>query len=118
MLILGQVEDQMQDRVQRSGQDNAGQAGNAAAKGSDRQRLVVNRLKRARGQLDALIAGIESGAGCRETIVQLAAVSKAIDRAGYVIISNSMQDCLVPQGENADPELTPSELEKLFLMLT
>ena len=83
-----------------------------------RRRLVVNRLKRARGQLDALIAGIEGGSGCRETIVQLAAVSKAIARAGYVIISNSMQECLLPQGERSEPELSPEELEKLFLMLS
>lgn len=114
--------DQVKDEVGQASGDKVSTKEASAERpdknGADRERLVVNRLKRARGQLDALIAGIEGGAGCRETIVQLAAVSKAIDRAGYVIISNSMQDCLAPQGERREPELTPSELEKLFLMLS
>lgn len=81
------------------------------------EKRVVNRLKRARGQLNALIEGIEDGQGCREVVIQLAAVSKAIDRAGYAIVSNAMRECVIPKDGN-EPELTPDELERLFLMLT
>ena len=81
---------------------------------------IANRLKRARGQLDGLISAFESGAGCRDVVTQLAAVSKALDRAGFLIVSTAMQDCLREPGEDGDPNADPDkqmdieELEKLF----
>jgi DNA-binding FrmR family transcriptional regulator len=82
----------------------------------DAQRKIVNRLRRARGQLDAVIAAVESGGSCRDVVTQLAAVSSALDRAGYVIVSTAMRDCLADPAA-AEDGLTPEELEKLFLML-
>ena len=85
---------------------------------------IANRLKRARGQLDGLISAFESGAGCRDVVTQLAAVSKALDRAGFLIVSTAMQDCVREPGEDGDPNADPDkqmdieELEKLFMMLT
>lgn len=89
------------------------------------QRKVLNRLKRARGQLDAVIAAAEAGAPCKQVVTQLAAVSSALDRAGFVIISSAMSQCLAEAeasdaeaAESADNEhLTIRELEQLFLML-
>ena len=54
---------------------------------------VVNRLKRAQGQL--------------------AAVSKALDRAGFAIIASGLEQCIVRE----DTSLDKKELEKLFLSL-
>ena len=46
------------------------------------RKQVVNRLKRARGQMDSLIANIESGdANCREVRIQFAAVNSASPRS-------------------------------------
>ena len=78
------------------------------------QRKVVNRLKRARGQLDGVIQMVEDGRGCRDVVTQLAAVSKALDRAGFVVISTAMKECLLDEEGN----LTVEELEKLFLSLS
>ncbi len=78
------------------------------------QRKIVNRLRRAEGQLSAVIRAVESGAECRDIVIQLSAVSKALDRAGFAIVASAMRNCL------ADPEdssMTPDELEKLFLTL-
>ncbi len=86
-------------------------------------RRVVNRLKRARGQLTAVIDAMETGVDCRDVVTQLAAVGKAIDRAGFVVISTAMRTCLV-DGENSDESAvdedqpTLDELEKLFLSLS
>ena len=44
----------------------------------DAQRRILNRLKRASGQLTAVIAAVESGGNCREVVTQLSAVSSAI----------------------------------------
>lgn len=81
------------------------------------QRKIVNRLKRAQGQLASVIAAVESDAECRDVVIQLAAVSKALDRAGYAIISSAMRTCLVDPAESDDP-MTVDELEKLFLTLS
>ena len=52
-------------------------------------RPSVLRLKRASGQLNAVIRMLEAGRECEDVITQIAAVSKAIDRAGYSIIATA-----------------------------
>lgn len=85
---------------------------------ADAQRRIANRLRRARGQLDAVITAVETGQPCRDVVTQLAAVSSALDRAGFAIVSTAMKDCIVdPDGPRAQEGLTTEELEKLFLML-
>ncbi|KIC60321.1 copper-sensing transcriptional repressor CsoR [Microbacterium hominis] len=79
---------------------------------------MANRLRRARGQLDAVIAAVEEGKPCREVVTQLAAVSSALDRAGFAIVSTALRECLSdPEGAAAEDGITADELEKLFLML-
>lgn len=83
------------------------------------QRKIVNRLKRARGQLDSVINAVENGGSCRDVVTQLSAVSTALDRAGFVVVSSAMQFCVTEPERAADTEdgLTVEELEKLFLSL-
>lgn len=86
-------------------------------KDSDAQKRIMNRLKRANGQLTALIAAAEGGANCKDVITQLSAVSSALDRAGYAIIASAMKDCLSDDDPENQQNLTAEELEKLFLTL-
>ena len=81
----------------------------------DARRKVVNRLKRAHGQLAAVIAAVESDAHCRDVVQQLSAVTKALDRAGFLVISTSLRECL--ESPDADGAVDQEELEKLFLSL-
>ncbi|MGN6445579.1 metal-sensitive transcriptional regulator [Amnibacterium sp.] len=83
---------------------------------ADIDRKIVTRLRRAQGQLAAVVAAVEAGGECRDVVLQLAAVSKALDRAGFAIVSSALRNCLTEpaEGENA---LTVDELEKLFLTL-
>jgi len=84
----------------------------------DAQRRIVNRLRRARGQLDAVIGAVENGSPCRDVVTQLAAVCSALDRAGFTIISTAMKNCLAdPDGVDREGDITAEELEKLFLTL-
>ncbi|MDR3660619.1 MAG: metal-sensitive transcriptional regulator [Mycobacterium sp.] len=80
---------------------------------------VLNRLRRAHGQLGGIIAMIEQGRGCKEVVTQLAAASKALDRAGFAIIASGLRNCLdTADGSGAEGgALTIGELEKLFLSL-
>jgi len=75
---------------------------------------VLNRLRRAQGQLAGVIAMIESGRDCQDVVVQLAAVSRALDRAGFKIVAGGMRQCLTAGG---DAEMTQEQMEKLFLTL-
>jgi DNA-binding FrmR family transcriptional regulator len=79
---------------------------------------VVTRLRRAQGQIGGIIKMIEEGRDCKDVITQLAAASRALDRAGFKIIAAGLQQCLT--GENAGtPEAGTDrvQLEKLFLTL-
>lgn len=79
-------------------------------------RAALNRLKRARGQLDAVIRMVEEGEACEPTVTQLAAVSKALDRAGFALISAGLKDCLTA-GDDEQREGSLKRLEKVFLSL-
>ncbi len=82
---------------------------------AEAKRKIVNRLRRAHGQLGAVIAAVEADASCRDVVQQLSAVSKAIDRAGFLVVSTALKDCLA---NPEDPQkLDSDELEKLFLSL-
>ena len=82
------------------------------------QKKILNRLRRANGQLAAIITTVENGGSCRDVVTQLAAVSSALDRAGFTIISSAMKDCIVDSADNENQQkMTTEELEKLFLML-
>ena len=95
----------------------AGESATAESDGDGARRRVLHRLRRAHGQLAAVIRAVEEGKHCRDVVTQLAATSKALDRAGVILISNAMRDCVAgPDGDAADPDLTPTELEKLFMM--
>ena len=74
---------------------------------------VLNRLKRAQGQLSAVVRMLEEGRDCKDVVTQLSAVSKALDRAGFAIIASGLEQCLANPEENLDKK----DLEKLFLSL-
>lgn len=75
---------------------------------------VVNRLKRAQGQIGGVIRLIEEGRDCRDIITQLAAVNRALDKAGFAILSSGLRECLTnPEGQPGDQ----AAIEKLFLTL-
>ncbi|OPX13188.1 metal-sensitive transcriptional regulator [Mycobacterium sp. AT1] len=80
---------------------------------------TLNRLRRAHGQLAGVIAMIEQGRNCQDVVTQLAAVSKALDRAGFKIIATGLRDCLDQPnvGAAGAPAMTIEQLEKLFLSL-
>ncbi len=80
---------------------------------------VLNRLRRAQGQLGGVISMIEQGRGCKDVVTQLAAASKALDRVGFAIIASGLRNCVDSvQGSDGRPDaLTAEELEKLFLSL-
>lgn len=78
---------------------------------------VLNRLKRAQGQLAGVISMIEQGRDCKDVVTQLAAVSKALDRAGFKIVATGLRECIANDSNASAAPMTEQELEKLFLAL-
>ncbi|WP_409437080.1 metal-sensitive transcriptional regulator [Mycobacterium sp. SMC-14] len=83
----------------------------------DSVKSVLNRLRRAHGQLAGVIAMIEGGRDCKDVVTQLAAVSRALDRAGFKIVASGLRECLAGESASGKAPLTEDELEKLFLAL-
>ncbi len=80
----------------------------------DQMDNVIRRLKRAQGQIGGIIAMIEEGRDCKDVVTQMAAVSKAIDRAGFATVAQGMRQCMTnPDDEGMDV----ATMEKLFLSL-
>jgi DNA-binding FrmR family transcriptional regulator len=76
---------------------------------------VVNRLRRAQGQLGGVVRLIEEGRDSQDVITQLAAVNRALDRAGFAIVSSVMRECLSSEGDLSATDR--AAMEKLFLTL-
>lgn len=77
---------------------------------------ILNRLRRAQGQLAGVIGMVEQGRECKDVVIQLAAVSKALDRAGFKLVACGLRECA--SGAQSGDGLTEAELEKLFLTLS
>lgn len=73
---------------------------------------VKNRIKRAQGQLSGVLKMLEEGRECEDVVTQLAAVSRALDKAGFAIVATGLKEC-VTHGDEPDV----AKLEKLFLSL-
>jgi DNA-binding FrmR family transcriptional regulator len=77
---------------------------------------VVKRLRRAEGQIRGVIAMLESGRECAEVVTQLAAVSRALDRAGFKVIAGGLEQCL-GSDDPGQRSASVAQMEKLFLSL-
>ncbi|OKJ72354.1 metal-sensitive transcriptional regulator [Streptomyces sp. CB02460] len=85
---------------------------------ADELKSVLNRLKRAQGQIAGIVRMIEEGRDCEDVITQLAAVSRALDRAGFAIIATGLQQCMTDGDQPVvDRDRMRARLEKLFLSL-
>lgn len=94
---------------------SGGGGASAVQLGTEDVATLVRRLRRAEGQIGGVIRMLEEGRDCRDVVTQVAAVSRALDRAGFAIIASGLRRCL----ENPDEPgaVDPAELERLFLSL-
>ncbi len=82
----------------------------------DAVKTAVTRLRRAEGQIGGVIKMLQEGRDCEDVVTQLAAVSRALDKAGFSIVASGLKQCLsAPEGEQTDVDT--AKLEKLFLSL-
>ena len=76
---------------------------------------VVNRVKRAQGQLAGVLRMIEDERELTSVLNQLKAVSSALDRAGFAMVASEWRHTVDGDGALTDERI--AEIEKLFLSL-
>lgn len=80
------------------------------------QVAIVNRVKRAQGQLAGVLRMIEEGRDLTSVLNQLKAVSSALDRAGFALVAAEWRSASESDGVADEDHL--ARIEKLFLSLT
>lgn len=78
---------------------------------------VRRRLRRAGGQVAAVERMLDEGRDCREVVTQLTAAIRALEQAGFKIVSAGLTWCLTHPDEAAAEGLGPDEVEKMFLRI-
>ena len=58
------------------------------------ERAVLNRLKTARGHLDAVIRMVEADTYCPDLMKQLSAVQGSLERASRIVLQNHLETCV------------------------
>ncbi len=81
----------------------------------EQKEAISRRLKRANGQLGAIVRMLDEDRTCNEIVIQMAAVSKAINTAAFTLISANLKSCII-DNDKSTPEVTEN-LQKLFLSL-
>lgn len=78
---------------------------------------VVKRLRRIEGQIGGIIKMLEEHRDCADVVTQLAAASRALDRAGFRLLSAGMRQCVSASAAGEVEPMSPEQMEKLFLSL-
>ncbi len=76
---------------------------------------ITLRVKRAHGQMGAIVRMLEEGRNCEDVVTQMSAVSKAVHTAAFMLISSSLRECIADA--SVDSEAVAKKLQKLFLSL-
>ncbi len=76
---------------------------------------AIKPLQHAQGQLGGVLNMIAEGRECGDVVTQLAAVSKAIDRAGFTMIAAGLQQCIRSDEDETEAR---ARLEKMFMSLS
>jgi DNA-binding FrmR family transcriptional regulator len=61
---------------------------------STHKSAVLNRLKTARGHLDAVVRMVEDDTYCPEVMKQLSAVQGSLERASRLVLRNHLETCV------------------------
>ena len=78
---------------------------------------VTKGLRRVQGQIGGVIQMIEDGRQCADVLTQIAAASRALDRAGFKLVASGLRQCLSAPSQGSTDVPSEQELERLFMSL-
>jgi len=78
---------------------------------------VRQRLRRIAGQVQGVERMLAEGRECRDIVMQLTAISKAVDRAGLKLVAGGLTYCLAHPREADAAGYPLAAVEKMFIGL-
>ena len=81
----------------------AGCGGSREMMPPDKREEALKRLARASGQVAGISRMIDDGRHCTEVLQQIAAVQKALDAVGNIVLRNYLERCVTTAIEGGDP---------------
>ncbi|MEO6885856.1 MAG: metal-sensitive transcriptional regulator [Jatrophihabitantaceae bacterium] len=78
---------------------------------------VIKRLRRIEGQVGGIIRMMQDKRDCAEVVAQLAAAGRALDRAGFKLLSAGMRQCMTASAAGQVEPMSAEQMERLFLTL-
>lgn len=75
------------------------------------------RLRKIEGQVKGIEKMVESEVGCKDILIQVAAIRAAINKVGSMILENYAKDCLCEGGENANLERVDELMKTLNMFI-
>jgi len=78
---------------------------------------IGNRLRRVEGQIRGIERMLEEGRECRDIVTQLSAATRALEQAGFRLISAGLTWCIEHPDEAAEDGYPLAEVERMFMKL-
>ena len=75
------------------------------------------RLRRIEGQVRGLQTMLDEQRECADVVVQIAAVSRALDRVGLKLVASGLTYCVNNPDEAAEQGYDLARVEKMFMQL-
>ncbi len=75
------------------------------------------RLRKVEGQIRGIQGMLADGRDCRDVVTQMSAASKAMDQAGFLLVSAGLQWCLEDPERSAAEGYELADVQKMFLKL-
>jgi len=75
------------------------------------------RLRRVAGQVQGIERMLDDGRECRDVVTQISAANRALEQAGFRLVSAGLTYCLAHPDEAEADGYPIGEVEKLFMRL-
>jgi DNA-binding FrmR family transcriptional regulator len=78
---------------------------------------LTRRLRRVEGQTRGIQQMLTDGRDCRDVVNQIAAATRALEQAGFLLVAAGLTWCLANPEESETQGLGVDEVQKMFLKL-
>ena len=75
------------------------------------KKQLESRMNRIVGQMNGMMTMIDENRYCGDVLIQLAAIEKALQSVGYLILSDHMNSCVTQQVKDGEPRAMDELLE-------
>ncbi|MGP4075512.1 metal-sensing transcriptional repressor [Halobacillus sp. K22] len=80
---------------------------------NEEKQAVINRLKRIEGQVRGVQKMVEEDRYCVDTLIQISAINKALNRVGYSLMERHTHHCVASAIRKGEGEEAIDELMKV-----